>query len=121
MPEMTEVVLASLSRAEVCRRLQQLVGAHGIERFILFGSFARGTQTADSDVDLIVITKSKLRFLDRYIQLLPLLHGVLQPHAVEPLIYTEAEYEALRARGAGIVHTAHIEGVTIDVCGETPA
>jgi predicted nucleotidyltransferase len=106
---------APLSQAEVCRRLRQLVGTHGIERFILFGSFARGTQTWDSDVDLIVITSSTRRFLDRYPELLPLLHRALRPHAVEPLIYTEAEYEALRCQGTGVVCTAHAEGVIIHV------
>jgi len=106
---------APLSQSEVCRRLRQLVGTHGIERIILFGSFARGTQTPDSDVDLIVIIRSDLRFLDRYIELLPLLHKALRPHAVEPLIYTAAEYEALRARGTGVVHTADTEGVMIHV------
>lgn len=106
---------APLSQAEVCRRLKQLVGTHGIKRFILFGSFARETQTWDSDVDLIVITSSTRRFLDRYTELLPLLHHALRPHAVEPLIYTEAEYEALRCRGAGVVCTAHAEGVIIYV------
>lgn len=106
---------APLSRAEVCRRLRQLVGTHGIERFVLFGSFARGTQTWDSDVDLIVITSSTRRFLDRYTELLPLLYRALRPHAVEPLIYTEAEYEALRCRGTGVICTAHAEGVVIHV------
>ena len=104
-----------LSQAEVCHRLRQLVGTHGIKRFILFGSFARGTQTRDSDVDLIVLTSSTRRFLDRYTELLPLLHRALRPHAVEPLIYTEAEYEALRCRGTGVVCTAHTEGVIIRV------
>lgn len=104
-----------LSQAEVCRRLRQLVGTHGIERFILFGSFARGTQTWDSDVDLIVITSSTRRFLDRYTELLPPLHCALWPHAVELLIYTEAEYEALRCRDIGVVRTAHTEGVIIHV------
>lgn len=107
--------LTPLSQAEVCRRLRQLVGTHGIKRFILFGSFARGTQTWDSDVDLIVITSSTRRFLDRYPELLPLLHRALRPHAVEPFIYTEAEYEALRCRGAGVVCTAYTEGVVIHV------
>ena len=104
-----------LTQDEVCRRLLKLVGTHGIERIILFGSFARGTQTSESDVDLIVITRSDLRFLDRYTELLPLLHDALRPHAVEPLIYTTSEYEALSAQGMGVVHTADAEGVMIGV------
>lgn len=104
-----------LSQAEVCRRLRSLLGSYGIERIILFGSFARGTQTADSDVDVIVIQDTEVRFLDRYIELLPLLHRALHPHAVEPLIYTPAEYEALKSRGVGIACTATAEGLVIHV------
>jgi hypothetical protein len=46
--------LTPLSQAEVCRRLRQLVGTHRVERFILFGSFARETQTWDSSVPNII-------------------------------------------------------------------
>ena len=45
------------NRQEVIDRISQLqtqLRAHGVKRLALFGSFARNTQHADSDVDLLV-------------------------------------------------------------------
>lgn len=108
-------VRAPLTQQEVVQRLRTLLGSDGIRRIVLFGSFARETQTVDSDVDLIVVGDFQQRFLDRYVELLPKLHRLLRPHAVEPLIYNEREYADLRARGVGVVVTAEKEGVVIDV------
>jgi predicted nucleotidyltransferase len=105
----------TLSREEVCRRLKDLLGQKDIQKFILFGSFARGTQTSDSDVDLIVVVETSERFLDRYDELLPFLHDALRPHAVSPLIYTPTELDRMRERPFGIVATACEEGIEIDV------
>ena len=105
----------TLSTEEVVLRLQSLVGQRGIQKFILFGSFARGTQTSDSDVDMIVVVETSKRFLARYDELLPFLHDALRPHAVSPLIYTRAELEHMRERPFGIVATACEEGIEIDV------
>ena len=104
-----------LDQQEVVRRLRSVLGTHGIRRMVLFGSFARGTQTAESDVDLIVVGDYEQRFLDRYTELLPMLHRLLQPHAVEPLIYNQREYDQLRSRPTGVVVTAHQEGIVLDV------
>jgi predicted nucleotidyltransferase len=109
----------TLSREEVVRRLKDIVGQRGIRKFILFGSFARGTQTAHSDVDLIVVCETDKSFLDRYDDLLLYLHEVLRPHAVSPLIYTPAELESMRGRRLGIVPTACEDGIEIDVHGKT--
>lgn len=105
----------TLSREEVCRRLEQFVGTRGMVGFILFGSFARGTQTPDSDVDLIVIVETDQRFLDRYNERLLPLHESLSPHAVSPLFYTPEEFEKMRLRPFGIVVTACEEGIKIGV------
>ncbi|CAN5119416.1 nucleotidyltransferase family protein [soil metagenome] len=46
-----------MNRAELLSRLSELkpwFAAQGIDRVRLFGSYARGTARADSDVDLIV-------------------------------------------------------------------
>jgi predicted nucleotidyltransferase len=109
----------TLSRDEVSHRLQKLVGEAGIKEFILFGSFARDTQTRDSDVDLIVVVDTEKPFFDRYDDILLLLHEKLRPHAVSPLIYTPDELERMRKRPFGIVPTACEEGIVIDVNGKT--
>ncbi len=118
MAPITQLGRETLTTDKVCRRLRSVIGQHGIRRFVLFGSFARGTQTAESDVDVIVIGDFKERFLDRYLTVLPMLHELLRPHAAEPLIYTLDEFERLRSRAGGIVVTACKEGIEIDVDGK---
>ena len=44
------------------------------EKIILFGSYAYGNPTPDSDVDLLVIMETKARDVDRYIEVSSLLH-----------------------------------------------
>lgn len=48
----------------VISQLQHYFLSKGAERVILFGSFARNTQTRKSDVDLIVIKQTDKRFFD---------------------------------------------------------
>lgn len=105
----------TLSQEEVCRRLKEIVGDKGIQKFILFGSFARGTQTAESDVDLVVVVDTDKPFLDRYDDILLFLHEKLRPHAVSPLIYTPEELEQMRQRPFGVVPAACKEGVIVNV------
>ena len=45
-------MVAFESIEELCHRI---VAAYKPERVVLFGSYARGTQNADSDVDLLVV------------------------------------------------------------------
>jgi len=47
--------------------VNRLVKAFNPERVILFGSYAYGKPTPDSDVDLLIIMESKLSPLERYI------------------------------------------------------
>ena len=46
------------------------IGRHfGVERVILFGSYARGEVTDDSDVDLLVIGSFKGRSVDKSVEI----------------------------------------------------
>lgn len=59
----------STSREGVTATTEGKVGklreAYAPRHIILFGSYARGNPRADSDVDLLVITDTSERFLDR--------------------------------------------------------
>ena len=44
-----------MSVAEIERCIQQLVKRYGAEYALLFGSYARGDATEDSDVDVVVV------------------------------------------------------------------
>jgi len=61
------------------------------EKIILFGSYAYGNPTPDSDVDLLVIMKTRARDIDRYIAVSNLLYPRQFP--VDILVKTPREIE----------------------------
>lgn len=54
--------------------IERIVSKLNPEKIILFGSYAYGTPTPDSDVDLLVIMKTKAREIDRYVAVSNLLY-----------------------------------------------
>jgi len=94
--------------AEVARR-------NGAHKAILFGSYARGTATAHSDVDLLFVEPTKLPFLsriDRYFD--PLIDQLKT--GVELFVYTPAEFD--RMAQSGFVAQAVREGIVLYESGE---
>lgn len=63
-----------------------------LSKVVLFGSYARGTHTVGSDVDLLVVYCGEPR-PDAYV----LVKRALAVPRLEPHVYTEAEYEAARS------------------------
>ena len=53
-----------LTIEEIARRLAPVFEASGVTKAVLFGSFAKGTATADSDVDIVVETEAHVRGWD---------------------------------------------------------
>jgi predicted nucleotidyltransferase len=67
----------------------------GAEKAILFGSFARGTQDSRSDVDVVFIQNTKIRFLDRLDKPLGLLYKKIKGRGIDVLVYTPSEFEKM--------------------------
>lgn len=66
----------------------------GVERVYLFGSYARGTATRRSDLDLLVLWETSLSPLERIGQVLLALREL--PWVIEPVVLTPAEFEERR-------------------------
>ena len=84
--------------------------ANGASLAILFGSYARGTATKRSDVDLIFVEETDLPFLkrlDKYIGPLVDMIGM----SVEALVYTPEEFQQMKDRS--FIKRALKEGVVI--------
>lgn len=62
------------------------------EKIILFGSYAWGKPTKDSDVDLFVVKESKIKRLDRERNLRMMLFGKKFP-PMDILVYTPEELD----------------------------
>jgi predicted nucleotidyltransferase len=69
----------------------RIVEALDPERIILFGSFAHGKPTFDSDVDLFVVMESKVDPHERFRQVSALLY--LRPFSEDIVVRTPAELE----------------------------
>ncbi len=88
---------------------------NGALKAILFGSYARGTATEHSDVDLIVIEATDRPFLaraDKYFD--PLADRLAA--AIETLVYTPEEFQRMAERG--FIKQALREGIVLYESGE---
>lgn len=72
--------------------IERIVSELKPEKIILFGSYAYGKPTPDSDVDLLVIMKTQAKQIDRYVAVSNLLYPRQFP--VDILVKTPKEMEA---------------------------
>lgn len=78
------------------------------ERIILYGSFARGDFHEDSDIDLVIVLQTDQRFIDRIGRVLEVVD--VRDFDIEPIVYTPAEMEEMRARGSGFLAEVERDG-----------
>ncbi len=64
------------------------------EKIILFGSYAYGKPTEDSDIDLFIIKDTDKRWVDRFVEVSRLLSELERRISISPLVYTPKEVEA---------------------------
>jgi predicted nucleotidyltransferase len=76
--------------------LRPLLDAQGAQAAWLFGSHARGTAGAGSDIDVIVVAPTDRPFVDRFRDYLPAIvdAGV----GVDLLVYTPEEFAQMQAQ-----------------------
>lgn len=98
-------MLSNQLKAEIKKRL---TSKFDIEKIILFGSQARGTDNSHSDVDLLIITKNirnRLKLID---QMDISLEG--SKLARDIIVVSDAEYESQKFIPGTISRYAHLEG-----------
>jgi predicted nucleotidyltransferase len=79
-----------LYQKEIQRITQEIVKKYKPEKIILFGSFATGKRKENSDVDLVVIKKTKKKFGARLFEVCQYIHSWL---GTDILVYTPKEWE----------------------------
>ena len=89
--------LSVLSVDEIKGRLAPYLEKLDIEKAVVFGSFARGTATKRSDIDLIIIMQTDKRFFERFDDLNEL-GSLIDGHHLDILVYTPAELKAISGR-----------------------
>lgn len=90
--------------------LREALARFGCERAILVGSAARGDVHEGSDLDVVVVRRTDLPFVERPRALLEMLPPGL---TVDVLVYTPEEFARLSQDPRGIVASALEEGVDL--------
>jgi len=80
------------------------------EKIILFGSHARGLADPYSDIDLVIIKKTKKLFLDRIKDVIK----IIKPNfAIDILVYTPEEFQKMSSDGNAFLEFVVKEGKII--------
>jgi predicted nucleotidyltransferase len=84
-------------------------------KIIIFGSYARGDEALDSDLDILVITTEKSKELERLI--FNIAYEIMWEHNFTPLIsleiMTEAHWRFLKAKGSSFYKNIQREGIIL--------
>jgi predicted nucleotidyltransferase len=81
-----------LLESELERWIKLLIEHENPQRILLFGSLVNGDVEEWSDIDLVVVKETQLRFLDRTREILRLLNPRV---GVDILVYTPEEFDKL--------------------------
>lgn len=84
--------------------VQYIVRVLDPEQIILFGSYAAGRATADSDLDLLAVTEHPMTHVERQERLSGLSRGL--PLPVQVITISRQEYEETRGVIGGIAYPA---------------
>lgn len=78
------------NQKEIQKIINQIVKNYKPEKIILFGSFAYGKSKENSDVDLVVIKKTKKRFGARLFEVVKFIKSRM---GTDVLVYTPEEWK----------------------------
>ena len=73
------------------KKADKIIEEYKPKKVILFGSYAYGEPTKESDVDFLIIKETDKRPIDRWIEVKRLLRNLHLTIPVSPLVYTEKE------------------------------
>ncbi len=77
----------------------RLKGEYNANRVIVYGSFAKGETTEDSDIDLLIIAPTQERFFGRMATVRRLLRDLRKGLPISPLVLTQEEIDKRIDRG----------------------
>ena len=103
-----------MNSVSIDRQITRIVETIGREyepqQIILFGSYARGKPTKDSDIDLFIIKDTNANRIDRFVQVKRIIYDPQLRIPVSPLVYTPREVEERLNMGDDFVKEIVREG-----------
>ena len=92
---------------------ERLKKEYHAEKVILFGSYARGEATKDSDVDILVIAPTSERFFERMAKVLELVRDLYDGLALSPIVLKPEEVSERLRIGDQFLQEILEEGVAL--------
>ena len=86
-------------KAEIDRIIRRIVADYRPDKIILFGSYAYGEPSGDSDLDLLIIKQTSERFIDRWTRVRKIVSDPKRVIPFDPLVLTPREIEERLAIG----------------------
>ncbi len=90
--------------------VRRLSSTYHPERIVLFGSYAAGRQTRESDLDLLIIKNTRQSFFRRLFKVRRLVEPALKGHPFDPIVLTPLELQRRLARGDQFIESILREG-----------
>lgn len=81
------------------RVVKRLEETYHPQQVIVFGSYAHGHPTRESDVDLLIVKETSRPFHQRLFEVRRLVSPMLQGHPFDPIVITPRELKQRLARG----------------------
>ncbi|MHB8586211.1 MAG: nucleotidyltransferase domain-containing protein [Thermoplasmatota archaeon] len=91
----------------------KIIATYRPERIVLFGSYAYGTPTDDSDVDLLIIKKTRERPFDRALRVRRLLRSTQRRVPMDLIVMTPGEFDQRRSQGDAFLDLIEEQGIVI--------
>lgn len=82
-------------------------------KIILFGSYAYGKSSKDSDIDLLILKNTTKRRVDRFVEVKKIIYNPELKVPVLPLIYTPEELEERLKLGDDFIKEILSKGIVI--------
>ena len=98
------------SRKLILKIVDQIKTEYEPEKIILYGSYAYGKPTEDSDIDLFIVKETDKRRVDRFVEVKRLIYEPGRRISILPLVYTPKEVQERLALGDGFVEEVLTRG-----------
>ncbi|MBI2908096.1 MAG: nucleotidyltransferase domain-containing protein [Chloroflexi bacterium] len=97
-------------RALIEKVVERIKAGYDPEKIILYGSYAHGKPTRDSDIDLFIIKDTDKRRVDRFVEVSRLLDEWEHQISISPLVYNPEEVKQRLAMGDDFVEDIMTRG-----------
>lgn len=96
--------------SEVVEKLKE---TYKPRKIILFGSYAYGKATEDSDIDLFIVKNTGKRMVDRFVDVKRIIYKPGLRIPISPLVYTPKELEERLRMGDNFINEILKKGVVL--------